>query len=311
MKIITIPKGRGRFRTIYCPSPEEKKRAASWIKLVQAKLMNTPQVDVIHGFMPGRSPVTNARAHVGYEYSLSFDLKDFFDSVLPWMIASIWDNDTASRMIADCFYDGAARQGLPSSPAIANLAAAPMDERICKLIKQGRFGGSFIYTRYADDLTFSFNHTSVGDMLREEIPKIAQSFGFTINTSKTHLQCAKAGRRIITGVAVDKFGIHPPREVKRRLRAMRHQLSNGLRPRGRNRLINKVLEAKRRGGSTNFKHLMINGYQGLLEWSKVRIPEDYKPLGKSHVRQAASQVLTSTKNSAIGLAKWARKITMG
>lgn len=306
MKIITIPKGNGRFRTIYCPSPEEKKRSASWIKLVQARLMGCPHVDVIHGFMPGRSPVTNAIAHIGWEYSLSFDLKDFFDSVVPSMVVACLD-----KMVSDCFYDGAARQGLPSSPAIANLAAAPMDEQICKLITSGRMGRNFIYTRYADDLTFSFNHPGVGEMLKERIPQIVESFGFTINPTKTHLQSSKAGRRIITGVAVDKTGVYPTREVKRRLRAMRHQLASGLRPRGRNRLICKVIEAKRRGASTNFKHLLINGYAGLLEWSKLRVPEDYKPLGKNPIQKAITKAVSSTKNSAIGLAKWARKITMG
>jgi RNA-directed DNA polymerase len=308
MKIITIPKRNGKFRTIYCPSPEEKKRSASWIKLAQASLMVQPQVDVIHGFMPGRSPVTNATAHIGWEYSLSFDLKDFFDSVTQTHIAQFFLSNEV--LFSDCFYDGAARQGLPSSPVIANLAAAPMDEQICKLITKGRLGQNFAYTRYADDLTFSFNHHSVGEMLKERIPQIVESFGFTINPAKTHLQCSKAGRRIITGVAVDKTSIHPTREVKRRLRAMRHQLSNGLRTRGRSHLINKVLEAKRRGSSTNFKHLLINGYHGLLEWSRLRIPEDYKPLTKSKVRQVIQSTIHTAKNTLIGLAKAGRKITM-
>lgn len=311
MKIITIPKGNGRFRTIYCPSPEEKKRSASWIKLVQAKLMVQPQVDVIHGFMPGRSPVTNAIAHIGWEYSLSFDLEDFFDSVQHDHLSRFVELKLNPGIEKDCFYDGAARQGLPSSPVIANLAAAPMDEQICKLITKGRLGRNFVYTRYADDLTFSFNHPSVGEMLKVYVPQIVESFMFTINPAKTHLQSAKAGRRIITGVAVDKTRVYPTREVKRRLRAMRHQLANGLRPRGRNRLIGKVIEAKRRGSSTNFKHLLINGYQGLIEWSRLRVPEDYKPLTKSSVRQVVQSAITTTKTALIGLARRGRKITMG
>lgn len=148
-------------------------------------------------------------------------------------------------------------------------------------------------------------------MLRDSIPKIVSEFGFVINPTKTHLQCAKAGRRIITGVAVDKFGVYPTREVKRRLRAMKHQLNNGLRKRGRARLIQRILEANRRGNATNFKHLLINGYQGLKEWSKLRVPENYKKLSSTGKARVIVTTITSKATSiASSLAKSVRKITM-
>lgn len=315
MKILTIPKGKsGKFRTIYCPDKDEKKRSASWIKLTQAKLLTQPNVNVLHGFMPGRSPVTNALAHVGWQFSLSFDLKDFFDSVRPSHVANmIGDNDTLGRFVNDCFYDGAARQGLPSSPAIANLAACPMDNAICKLINRSRLGQNFTYTRYADDLTFSFNYDSVGRMLLEKMPEIVAAHGFTINKTKTHLQCAKAGRRIITGVAVDDSGVHPTREVKRRIRAMRHQLSNSIQKRGYKALVTKLLDSHRRGGTTNIKSLLINGYLGLKEWSRLKVPEDFKEYGKAaQVRTPVaprhnSPTPTALKMPSLGLARAIRK----
>lgn len=310
MRILTIPKGKsGKLRTIYCPDQDEKKRSASWIKLIQARLLTQPNVNVLHGFMPGRSPVTNALAHVGWQFSLSFDLKDFFDSVRPSHLpVEFLLNPGIGN---DCFYDGAARQGLPSSPAIANLAACQMDDMICKLINRSRLGQNFTYTRYADDLTFSFNYDSVGRMLLEKIPEIVSVNGFTINKTKTHLQCAKAGRRIITGVAVDDSGVHPTREVKRRLRAMRHQLSNGIQKRGYKALVSKLLDSHRKGGTTNIKSLLINGYLGLKEWSRLKLPEDFKEFGTAAVKATPVQQVApssaSLKMPSLGLARAIRK----
>jgi hypothetical protein len=57
----------------------------------------------------------------------------------------------------------------------------------------------------------------------QRVPALAESHGTPVNPEKTRLQRAKAGRRIITGVAVSDTGLHPTRAAKRRLRAARHQ----------------------------------------------------------------------------------------
>lgn len=94
------------------------------------------------------------------------DLKDFFDDVGPGDFYRYLPRTSETQglianhvlFMAQAFPDGAARQGLPTSPAIANIAASGMDRDIKALARQhGRFEHSFVYTRYADDLTFSFN----------------------------------------------------------------------------------------------------------------------------------------------------------
>ncbi len=117
------------------------------------------------------------------------------------------------------FVDGAARQGLPSSPLLANLACLNLDKSILKEIS---IWPKTIYTRYADDLSFSYNDSSVLPILLEFIPKTLAAEGFQINSSKTRTMSAKNGRRIITGVAVDKDNIYPTRRTKRKLRSALH-----------------------------------------------------------------------------------------
>lgn len=91
---------------------------------------------VIHGFRKGFSPVTNAIAHFGYRYSLTFDIKDCFDSTTlqKTLISANYFSPKLYDFIREYsfafFEDGAARQGLPSSPIIANIALAYLDSHL-------------------------------------------------------------------------------------------------------------------------------------------------------------------------------------
>jgi len=216
VQITKIPKRNGEFRTIYVPNKEEKQKLRGLLGELNRKAKNILS-GAVHGFVIGRSPVTNALPHVGYEYTISFDLENFFDTVTPEKVGKYLSKEEKEAV----FVDGAARQGLPTSPVVANLAAADMDKAILKWIKKD--GRDIVYTRYADDLTLSFNEPELIPVIKEKIPEIIRRNGFAVNERKTRVQAAKAGRRIICGVAVDRDGIYPTREIKRRLRAALHQ----------------------------------------------------------------------------------------
>lgn len=252
MKIIRIPKGKGRWRTIYAPSEDEKRVLLELLPTLNAAARKADSSNVAHGFREGRSPLTNAKPHIGHRFTLTMDLQDFFDSVTPDHVPDFYrynqcflKDDGSSVSVEDTIgktgqkpfikvsaagitiiaADGVcARQGLPTSPALANLAAAPMDAKILALrARRGRFHMDFVYTRYADDMAFSYDEERIGTMLKATIPEIVESFGFKLNDRKTKLQSAKCGRRIITGIAVSDTGVHAPRHMRRRLRAARHQ----------------------------------------------------------------------------------------
>lgn len=219
MKIVKIPKRKpGEFRTIYVPSARQKKALRKMNKRLTETALKIAET-CVHGFLPHRSCVTNALTHVSLEYTASFDLESFFDSCT---LANLPGEVLTPREIEKCFVDGAARQGLPTSPAISNITASPLDRTILLRLRSCP-DRRIVYTRYADDLTFSFNEAMTIEFLLREIPEIVARCGFSINAAKTHLQSASHGRRIITGIAVGPDGIHPTRAAKRRLRAAEHQ----------------------------------------------------------------------------------------
>lgn len=217
MKIVKIPKKNGKHRVIYVPDKEEKRKLRGILGELNRKCQRVCDPAVVHGFMPMKSPVTNALAHVGHEYTISFDLEDFFDTVTPEKASKYLTKEQKELV----FVDGAARQGLPTSPAVANLAAADMDRAILKWIEKS--GKNIVYTRYADDLAFSFDDPELIPVVQKKVPEIIKRSGFKVNPAKTRVQAAIAGRRIVCGIGVDNEGIHPTRDAKRRLRAAVHQ----------------------------------------------------------------------------------------
>ena len=216
-KIIKLPKGNGKFRTIYAPSKAYKTKLKTLLLDLQQKLHNLDDEKTIQGFVRGRGPVSNAHKHIGYEHTLSLDLEDFFDSVTIDMASTYLSEEEKSL----CFIDGVARQGLPTSPLIANLAFYKLDEQIKEALSE--VGAYVVYTRYADDMIFSFNKEEMAEMIITLVTEIVTKGGFKINTAKTKLQHAKQGRRQITGLSVGDRALHPTRKLKRKIRAALHQ----------------------------------------------------------------------------------------
>lgn len=213
MKKVEIPK-RGGKRLIYVPTEEEKRELRG---IYYEKLYNRSFPDEVQGFVPGRGPVTNAEKHVGYDATVSFDLKDFFQSVKESHIKG----KVPKEIIDKVFVDGAPQQGLPTSPVIANIAALGLDKAIKRYMKKKKIDG--VYTRYADDLTISLNDLSRIPELLKDIPRIVSNNQFKLNERKTRVQYAKNGRRIITGISVGEYDIQPSRYHKRKYRAMVHR----------------------------------------------------------------------------------------
>lgn len=213
MIICKIPKKSGGERTIYKPSYQEKAALRALLPELNS-VARSLCPDCVHGFMPDRNVVTNAACHVGYQFTLCMDLADFFDTVTAWHVGNILGDDVCGLVLVD----GAARQGLPTSPAVSNIAGAAMDAHILSWLHTDD-----VYTRYADDLTVSTNNYARLTAMRDSITSSAERFRFRVNQRKTRIQCAGNGRRIITGVAVDDKHVYPTRRVRRKLRAAVNQ----------------------------------------------------------------------------------------
>src|SRR5262249_11932189 len=74
----TIPKRDGTEREICAP-----KKSLRWTQrfILDRILARVPLHPAAHGFVPGRSTVTNAAPHLGAALLVKFDLKDFFPTI--------------------------------------------------------------------------------------------------------------------------------------------------------------------------------------------------------------------------------------
>jgi hypothetical protein len=245
-EIIKFSKGNGKFRTIYKPRGDIKALLRRNIPILEKLALKHCPPGVVHGFWPARNCVTNAAMHIGYRFTVSFDLTDFFDHCTKDKVLQVVSAaDLNPPIIDNAFPDGAARQGLPSSPAMANICAAPLDWDLVRYCS----ATGIAYSRYADDLTFSCNEWWQVRILLHFVPEAVSQHGFEINARKTHTQCDKAGRRVVTGVAVDATGVYPTRKTRRRLRAADHK-------------------AGMKQGNPHWKHRA----SGLREWSRCKLP---------------------------------------
>ncbi len=87
---------------------------------------------------------------------MSLDIEDFFPNVKASHVFSLFRTIGYSARVASiltslCTFYGGLPQGAPTSPAIANLTSLRLDARILGYVGKRRI----VYTRYADDLTFS------------------------------------------------------------------------------------------------------------------------------------------------------------
>lgn len=224
MRTAEIQTGFNKFRTVWIVSGAERRayvRLARRLAEQERQLATRLGVEgVAHGFVAGRSPVTMAQAHVGYDVTVSLDLANWFESVTKEQLMAAGVSERRASMATLGEY---VRQGLPSSPAAANIAAAALDARICSWLYMS--WRRWIYTRYADDLTISWCETDESLTCYQVIARVAHcvnQHGWTINPAKTRVQFASAGRRIICGLSVGETDVRATRSVRHRLRACQH-----------------------------------------------------------------------------------------
>jgi retron-type reverse transcriptase len=235
----TIPKKSGGVRQLAAPH-ETLAVAQEWI--LHNILEKIPTHDAAHGFVKGRSTVTNATMHVGKDLVLNADLKDFFPSITFWRVAGVFRELGYSPAVASILgllctesprrlveYNGrpifvatgdrSLPQGACTSPALSNLVSRRLDSRLRGIAT--KLG--WTYTRYADDLSFSTDGDAgkqIGYLLAR-IRHIAQDEGFAVNQSKTRV-LRKSTAQSVTGITVnDKPSVG--RNLIRRLRAILHR----------------------------------------------------------------------------------------
>ncbi|MFO0967641.1 MAG: reverse transcriptase domain-containing protein [Gemmataceae bacterium] len=252
-----VPKKSGGVRTLSAPH-RTLAAAQEWILAnILAKL---PTEAPAHGFVPGRSTLTNAQPHAGRDVLVNLDLEGFFPSTRFARVRHVFRRLGYSGAVAtllallatECprrrvvyagttYFVATGPRGLPqgacTSPALSNQVARKLDRRLAGLSR--KLG--LTYTRYADDLTFSAApgfRDKIGYLIAR-VRHIAADEGFTVNAKKTRVLRPES-RQMVTGLVVNAAPAVPRRMV-RRLRAILHRAKA------------EGLAAQNRAGHANFR----------------------------------------------------------
>lgn len=226
-----IEKKNGKKRTINAPN--------GGLAILQAKLK--PIIEYFyrpkksaHGFVKGKSIITNANMHVKKKFVVNIDLENYFESITFARVYGIFKSKPfnfahpAATVLAQlCTHNGKLPQGACTSPILANFASTSLDKQLTQLA--GRKNIS--YSRYADDITFSFNQRNFIDIIErnedgsyvisETIDNIISKNGFKINYEKFRVQTRNT-RQSVTGLIVNEK-VNIDRKYIRLTRSMIHR----------------------------------------------------------------------------------------
>ena len=187
-------------------------------------------------FHPGGGIRECAQRHCGAKWLLHLDLEDFFHHVTEMEVFEIFKSLGYRPLLAfemsrictttklprrlnklcklpnfrigldgNCPYPvsrwGVLPQGASTSPMLSNLAARGLDEALSTYARRN----GFVYTRYADDLTFSAIRLPKGksiSRIRREIVGTIIECGFVENKSKFRVS-GPGARKVVLGLLVD------------------------------------------------------------------------------------------------------------
>lgn len=248
----TIPKRSGGERTITAPLHQLKTLQRWALRHYFEKLAVH---SAAHGFLPARNVLSNALPHAGADVVVKLDVQNFFPTVHWKRVKGLLRKAGVAEQVATLlallatepprqkvefrgqtlFVATGPRvlpQGAPTSPAITNALCRRMDVRLSALAREL----GFTYTRYADDLSFSFRKTperprAALGILVDKAKDILRSEGFALNPQKTRVLRRGMAQRI-TGLTLNEAGpnvakARVSRDVLRRLRAAIHNQQQG------------------------------------------------------------------------------------
>lgn len=185
------------------------------------------------------SVISNAKRHRGRRYVFNVDLSNFFGTINFGRVRGYFIKDknfafhprVATILAQIACHDNELPQGSPCSPVISNLIGHILDVHLVRLCeKEG-----CVYTRYADDLTFSTNLADFPASIAvvdpadphvwlpgKELSRLVALSGFEINPSKTRMQYCNS-RQEVTGLVVNRK-VNVRSEYRRTVRSMVHRL---------------------------------------------------------------------------------------
>lgn len=221
-----IPKKDGTTREIFMPTLALKV-VQKWILVeILEKVKVSPYA---MAFVPQKNGLLeNANNHKEKLFILEMDIHDFFGSIQQSDVFKLFTrigyNERISIILANlCTLDGVLPQGAVTSPYIANLISYNLDMRLSAFCNKR----DVVYTRYADDLSFSSDNRTQLNRLERNVREIVEDEGFLINEKKTRY-LSNDRRKTVTGITINDGEVHADKKFKRRIRSkIYHAVSEG------------------------------------------------------------------------------------
>lgn len=167
-KSYPIAKRSGGYRIISQPAREVKAVQRAFVAVFLSRLPVHPSATA---YRPGLSLMANAAPHAGRGPILKMDLTNSFPSIRAedWIrycretkcIEDPAEVSLTAKLLFHRHQHGNILRlaiGAPSSPALSNVLMFRFDELVSKSVRESS-GDNAVYTRYADDLTFSAPRT--------------------------------------------------------------------------------------------------------------------------------------------------------
>ncbi len=206
------------YLTFYIPKPGGAKRLiehpAAKLKALQQSLNRYLQA-VYYGVKPHcaygfiirpcddfqpRNIYFNAMRHHKGEWFWQIDLKDFFHTVTTSHLKNLFRHlfffppELTAVLTSLCTSKGRLPMGAPTSPVLSNLVCLLMDAQMEQIAAQHQA----TYTRYADDITFSFSKEPPADFL-DSVRIVFLRHAFVVNENKVQFR-TRAEQPEITGL---------------------------------------------------------------------------------------------------------------
>jgi RNA-directed DNA polymerase len=168
-------------------------------------------------YVPHRKLKENAKYHTRQKVVVSFDVQNFFPSINLEAVSNIFISIGYSRKNAFllaklCCLDNELPQGAPTSPYLSNLYMLSFDENIMRYCREV----GIIYTRYADDITFSSKKDIDVDALIEFVRNELSSKRLSLNPQKSKIM-GRSDAQIVTGIVVNER-MRLPKDKRYKLR---------------------------------------------------------------------------------------------
>ena len=237
-KVFSVPKRTGGMRVLAQPA-KEVKRLQYWLKDKLEE--HLPIHQSVAAYQRGCSIRKNAEAHSNGRFLLKMDFTDFFPSIteldfrshVKAYIPDLYTEEDLEVMSRVLFWTQDRTRplklciGAPTSPFISNTILYEFDS----LISECARAGGIVYTRYADDLTFS---SVIPNRLQDMVEVVKYTISeiayprLQVNSRKT-VHASRATRRVVTGVVIrPDGGLSVGRDRKRLVRAMHDRALKGL-----------------------------------------------------------------------------------